>query len=154
MTRLTLIIPALVALLVSGPAWSEESGKFIVYYPGYQKCTKYIGNYAKGETNETPTGIIYPTKAALALGWMMGYISGINEEAKGKEDFFRMKFSEVASWVASWFALCGRGLCRCVGAAGARCCGWWKTPVFRGAIKKREGKTPRKRWRWAHFHHF
>jgi len=33
---------------------------------------------------------------------MMGYMTGINELVKGKEDFFRMKFSEVASWVASW----------------------------------------------------
>ena len=29
-------------------------------------------------------------------------MTGINEMEEDKEDFFRMKFSEVAPWIASW----------------------------------------------------
>ena len=98
-----IIIAALVALVVSGPAWGKNnSDKWDNYYPGYQKCTEYLADYAKAETKETQTDITYPTDAALALGWMMGYVSGINENVNGKKDFFDMSFSEIASWVASW----------------------------------------------------
>jgi len=100
MTRIFAAV--LVALVVSGPAWGNVSGSFTNYYPGYQKCSEYLGDYATAETKDTETGIEYPFDAALALGWMMGYISGVNENVRGKKDFFRMQFSEVAAWVASW----------------------------------------------------
>ena len=93
----TLCLTLVLFLGSAGVSWGAKSNNFINYFPGYQKFTEYIGDYAKAETKETATGISYPTDAALALRWMMGYMTGINEMEEDKEDFFRMKFSEVAS---------------------------------------------------------
>ena len=102
MKRLFVIPFLLPIILVGNPALSEVSGKFTSYFPAYQKCTSYTRDYAKADTKETSTGFTYPTAAALELGWMMGYITGVNEWNTGKTDFFNMKFSEVAAWVALW----------------------------------------------------
>ncbi len=101
MNKVIMVVWAL-ALTINSPAWGEVSGSFTNHYPGYQRCSEYLGDYAKAETKETNNGISYPQDAALALGWMMGYMTGVNENVKGKKNFFNMKFSQVASWVASW----------------------------------------------------
>ena len=55
------------------------------------------------KNQEGPLIIIYPIIQPSTNAADVGYITGMNEMTIGKEEYLRMKFSEVASWVTSWY---------------------------------------------------
>ena len=101
-----IILVALVTVLVSGPAWGVKNNSYSSYFPGSEKCTKFLSDYARAETTATRDGnavnYSYPAAAALEIGWILGFISGTNREKEGRENFFLYGWVENIGWIASW----------------------------------------------------
>ena len=102
MTRL--IIPFLVALLVSGPAWGKDkAGRFHVFGEGIKKCTEYLGAYGASDLEALgETRITTSKELGTYLGWIQGYTFRANETELGATNIYGMNTIEMAGWLASW----------------------------------------------------
>lgn len=99
MTRF--IIPALIAVLVSGPAWGADRGVFTPV--NSRTCGVYLDAYSRSKVSGAST-YNGPYEMWEAVGYISGYLSAYNQYAKnGKDDIIKSKSrNDVKRWLASW----------------------------------------------------
>jgi hypothetical protein len=101
MTRL--IIPVLIALLVSGSASAQgKKENDWIFGPGAKKCTVFLGNYATGNLRKSNGQLAYSSEFTATVGWLQGYLTRVNEQAKSTGDIYGIDLIEIAAWLASW----------------------------------------------------
>ena len=100
MTRL--IIPALIAVLVCGPAWGMDKGGTFVPI-GSPPCGEYLDAYSRSKLSGDST-YEGPYEMWNATGFISRYLSAYNMLVKnGKADIKgSMSSNDVRRWLASW----------------------------------------------------
>jgi hypothetical protein len=96
MTRL--IIPIIVALLVSGPAW----GKSYTTYANVS-CGKYLGAYSSMKLTGD-MGLVGSPKSVEFAGYISGYITAYNQFGDNEKGnvLGPMSMNDAHRWIASW----------------------------------------------------
>ena len=99
MTRL--IIPALIAVLVSGPAWgAEKSGEYTVI--DAPTCGVYLDAYSRSKI--AADGFTGPHEMWDATGFINGYLTAFNKWVENglKDVLGSMSSRDAYRWLASW----------------------------------------------------
>ena len=95
-------IGVMLLCFVCGEAVSaaDVDGTFLGYSP--INCLEYSADYGLSDLREVEGGYEYKDGFDRSLNYVLGFITGVNFEAVGNDDVFKMKPVGVAAWLASW----------------------------------------------------
>ena len=99
-----MLIAAMFAVFVSGPVWgADERDAMMIFGAGSEKCTKFLGLYARSELKDVGSQIQYSSDFGFEIGWIQGYMTAINVCVPGKTNHFEpMDTVDSIGWIASW----------------------------------------------------
>jgi hypothetical protein len=102
----TLLVGALtfaMLLLIPVAGWAaDERGIGMLEGTGNSSCPDYMGAYATSRLTAGDDSYTYNPNFGAYLGWILGYASRVNEAEFGRSDWFEMKPTALAAWLASW----------------------------------------------------
>jgi len=95
-----IIVPTILALLISGSAWAlGPKGEYVGRFN--YSCSQLIKMYEKSGVQKEGSGVTFNRSFSVIIGWMAGYMSRVNTIRRGKADFFE-NMADEATWIAKW----------------------------------------------------
>ena len=94
-----LVALALGGMVISGPAAAMSGNGYVPKLDS--SCSEVVKKFEAANLTSEGREVKYHPDFGNIIGWIAGYMTGVNYVVRGKADYYKATADEVA-WVASW----------------------------------------------------